>query len=203
MLKVKFGCAMAGSVDRSQNVTIKGMKWKDATEVSLYNLSLIIQARMEDIIGSVKSQIINAGFDHKKLIAGVVLTGGGSQLQYLKQLFEYHLGINTRIGQPLEYIANSDLSIYANPSYSTGIGLVRNGFEDADRKPFQNLEISEAQQLAQERAKLEEELKAEEALKAIHQVEVEEKPKKTGMGFWSSVIKTTSKIFEGEEDTNL
>jgi cell division protein FtsA len=205
MLKVKFGCAMAGSVDRGQNVTIKGMKWAPATEVSLYNLSLIIQARMEDIIGSVKSQIINAGFDNKKLIAGVVLTGGGSQLQYLKQLFEYHIGINTRIGQPLEYIANSDLNIYANPSYSTGIGLVRKGFEDTDRSPFQNLQVSEAQQLQEENTRIAEELEAARRLEILtaQTITIEEPVKKGGLGLFGRFNQLTKRIFEEEEDTNL
>ncbi len=198
MLKLNFGCAMAGSVDRNQNVTIKGMKWKEASEISLYNLSLIIQARMEDIIGSVKSQIINSGFDHKKLIAGIVLTGGGAQLKHLKQLFEYHLGIGTRIGYPLEYIANSDLEVFKNPSYSTGIGLIKKGFEDPDRVVSnKNLLFADAQ-LQQEKIDAEE--KVVHILEPIQETKVE--PKK-GMKFWESILNTTKKVFEGEEDTNL
>ena len=199
MLKLNFGCAMAASVDRNQNVTIKGMKWKDATEVSLYNLSLIIQARMEDIIGSVKSQIINSGFDHKKLIAGIVLTGGGSQLKHLKQLFEFHLGINTRIGYPLEYIANSDLDTFKNPSYSTGIGLIKKGFEDEERPAYQNVLYTELQEL---QSKIEEQKKLEPIAEPI-QMEEPITQKSKGMSIWGNLLKSTRMIFEGEEDTNL
>jgi cell division protein FtsA len=34
----------------------------------------------------------------KKLIAGIVLTGGGAQLKHIKQLVEYITGMDTRIG---------------------------------------------------------------------------------------------------------
>ena len=34
----------------------------------------------------------------KKLIAGIVLTGGGSQLNHLKQLVENITGMDTRVG---------------------------------------------------------------------------------------------------------
>ncbi|MEN9521982.1 MAG: cell division protein FtsA [Bacteroidota bacterium] len=200
VLKITYGNAMSQSVERNMNVSIRGMKWKESTEVSLYNLSLIIQARMEDIIGSVKSQLINSGFDHKKLIAGIVLTGGGSQLKNLKQLFEIQLGINTRIGYPLEYIANSDLSVFKNPAFSTGIGLIRNGYEDELRAKNHNVLYSEIPVI---------EAAAEKIVEPIADAEpitmpvAEEKIKKRGEGIWSSFLKTTQKIFEGEEDKNL
>ena len=199
VLKITYGNAMSQSVERNMNVSIRGMKWKESTEVSLYNLSLIIQARMEDIIGSVKSQLINSGFDHKKLIAGIVLTGGGSQLKNLKQLFEYHLGINTRIGYPLEYIANSDLSVFKNPSFSTGIGLIRKGYEDEIRTKNQNILYSEIPVMEAVIEKSPEPLPVEEVVVPV----AEEKVKKRGEGIWSSFIKTTQKIFEGEEDKSL
>ena len=52
-------------------------------------------------------EIKNYGHDDqkKKLIAGIVLTGGGSQLKHLKQLVEYITGMDTRIGYPNEHLA--------------------------------------------------------------------------------------------------
>ena len=41
----------------------------------------------------------------RKLIAGIVLTGGGSQLNHLKQLVEYITGMDTRIGFPGEHLS--------------------------------------------------------------------------------------------------
>ena len=74
-------------------------------------------------------------FLKKKLIGGIVVTGGGAQLKHVKQLFEYVTGLDTRIGLPTEHLANTnELDKLASPMYSTGIGLVLNGFNNLDRK---------------------------------------------------------------------
>jgi len=41
----------------------------------------------------------------KKLIAGIVLTGGGSQVKHLKQLVRIHHGTDTRIGIQSEHFS--------------------------------------------------------------------------------------------------
>jgi cell division protein FtsA len=203
ILKLNYGSAMAQEVDRNAIVSIKGMKWKESTEVSIYNLALIIQARMEDIIGAVKSHIINSGFDNRKLIAGIVLTGGGSQLKHLKQLFEWQTGITTRIGLPIEYIANSDLNIYKNPSFSTGIGLIKWGFENGE-KTIENRLQSEIilEPIVEEKI---EEVQPEtvELPVLVAEAEPETKNKKRGLGFWNKILDNTRMIFEGEEDKTL
>lgn len=66
----------------------------------------------------------------KKLIAGIVLTGGGSQLNHIKQLVEYITGMDTRIGYPNEHLAgNSDEEI-SSPLYATAVGLVMNSLRN-------------------------------------------------------------------------
>jgi cell division protein FtsA len=86
---------------------------------------------MEEIIDLVFYEIKNSGYQ-KKLIGGIVVTGGGAQLQHLTQLFEYMTGMDTRIGYPNEHLANTNnLTELASPIYSTGIGLVMKGFETA------------------------------------------------------------------------
>ena len=65
----------------------------------------IIEARMSEIIEQVHYEIRNSGFENK-LIAGIVLTGGGSQLRHIAQLFEFITGMETRIGYPTEHLAS-------------------------------------------------------------------------------------------------
>jgi len=69
-----------------------------------------------------------------KLIAGVVVTGGGAHLKNLVQLVEYVTGLDARIGLPIEHLASSKIDIVKHPMYSTGVGLVLNGFEDYEMK---------------------------------------------------------------------
>ncbi|HMI08486.1 MAG TPA: cell division protein FtsA, partial [Flavobacterium sp.] len=66
----------------------------------------------------------------KKLIAGIVLTGGGANLKHIKQLVEYITGMDTRIGYPNEHLAgNSDEEI-SSPLYATAVGLVMNSIQN-------------------------------------------------------------------------
>ena len=67
-------------------------------------------------------------------IAGIVLTGGGSQLRHLKQLVEYITGMDTRIGYPNEHLAGDTDKMTASPQYSTAVGLVMNAIEKQESK---------------------------------------------------------------------
>jgi cell division protein FtsA len=132
-LKVRFGSALASESRSNEVVCIPGLRGRDPKEITIHNLASIIQARMEEIIELVNYEIKNSGYA-KKLIGGIVVTGGGSQLKHLTQLFEYLTGMDTRIGYPTEHLANTNnLENLASPMYATGIGLVLNGFQTMDR----------------------------------------------------------------------
>src|SRR5690606_37067928 len=66
----------------------------------------------------------------KKLIAGIVLTGGGAQLKHIKQLVEYITGMDTRIGYPNEHLAGNSSEEISSPLYATAVGLVMNSLEN-------------------------------------------------------------------------
>jgi cell division protein FtsA len=128
LLKTKFGSALAQESQDNEIVCIPGLRGREPKEISIRNLSAIIQARMEEIIEHVYFEIKNSGFE-KKLIGGIVVTGGGSQLRNIKQLFEYITGMDTRIGYPTEHLAaNQKFDNITSPLFSTGLGLVIKGF---------------------------------------------------------------------------
>jgi len=122
-LKVKFGSALASENSESEVVAIPGLRGRPPKEITLKNLASIIQARMEEIIDHVHYEIKTSGFE-RKLIAGIVLTGGGAQLKHINQLMEFKTGIETRIGYPNEHLAKEVPEDMASPMYATGIGLV-------------------------------------------------------------------------------
>jgi cell division protein FtsA len=144
-LKVKFGSALATENKHNEIVCIPGLKGRDPKEISLRNLSDIIQARMEEILEHVHYEIRNSGFE-KQLIAGIVLTGGGSQLKHMKQLVEYITGMDCRIGYPNEHVAKAANDNLLIPAMSTGVGLVIHGL-DTMRK---GTEGGNAEPIAQE-----------------------------------------------------
>ncbi len=126
ILKVRFGSAWPGENKDNEIVSIPGLRGKDPKEISLKNLSKIIHARVEEIIQLVFSEIKSYGYENpqKKLIAGIVLTGGGSELKHIKQLVEYITGIDTRIGYPNEHLAGDSNPEISSPLYATAVGLV-------------------------------------------------------------------------------
>jgi len=146
LLKIKFGSAWPGENKDNEIVSIPGLRGRDPKEISLKNLSKVIHARVVEIIEQVYLEIRNYGHEEqkKKLIAGIVLTGGGSQLSHLKQLVEYITGMDTRIGYPNEHLAGDSDSETTSPMYATAVGLVltslnkRNGVHATSKTKVSN-----------------------------------------------------------------
>jgi len=136
LLKTKFGSAWPGENRETEIVSIPGLRGRDPKEISLKNLSKIIHARVVEIIEQVYVEIKNYGHEEqkKKLIAGIVLTGGGSQLNHLKQLVEYITGMDTRVGYPNEHLAGDSDGDITSPLYATAVGLVLDGLERQEKQ---------------------------------------------------------------------
>lgn len=151
LLKIKFGSAWPGENKDNEIVSIPGLRGREPKEISLKNLSKIIHARVVEIIDQVYMEIKNYGYDEnkKKLIAGIVLTGGGSELKHIKQLVEFVTGMDTRIGFPNEHLGNQNEEEYNSPSYSTAIGLVLKGLHrdiSGGETPMENEEETKSKE---------------------------------------------------------
>jgi cell division protein FtsA len=132
-LKVKFGKAIAEEASDYEIVSIPGLPNRPPKEVSLKNLAYIIEARMSEIIELVYAEIYRMGL-HEHLSAGIVLTGGGSQLQNLEQLTEYLTGLDTRIGYPNQHLGKGKIEAVKSPMHATGVGLVLAGYQAQDER---------------------------------------------------------------------
>ena len=130
-LKVKFGSALANEVFDNRIITIPGLKGRDHKEISEKNLARIIQARMEEVLDYVLWEIRRSGYE-RKLIGGIVLTGGGSLLANTDKLTEFHTGMSCRIGVPVEQLAHGYHERVSSPIFSTAIGLLLRGLNDLD-----------------------------------------------------------------------
>ncbi|NNM23476.1 MAG: cell division protein FtsA [Flavobacteriaceae bacterium] len=144
LLKIKFGSAWPGENKDNEIVSIPGLRGREPKEITLKNLSKIIHARVVEIVEQVYLEIKNYGHEEqkKKLIAGIVLTGGGSQLRHLKQLVEYITGMDTRVGYPNEHLAGDSDSETTSPMYATAVGLVMNSLESKERSAHLKKSVS-------------------------------------------------------------
>ena len=181
LLKTKFGSAWPGENRDNEIVSIPGLRGREPKEISLKNLSKIIHARVVEIIEQVFVEIKAYGHEdpRRKLIAGIVLTGGGAQLKHIKQLVEYITGMDTRIGYPNEHLAgNSDEEI-SSPLYATAVGLVMNSIQNGTQSAYR-IDLPEPEKIVVNKAPVTqvfeeenavEETKAEKIMKAHESTE--------------------------------
>lgn len=152
LLKIKFGSALASENQENEIVSIPGLRGREPKEISVRNLASIIQARMEEIIENVYYEIKNSGYE-KKLIAGIVITGGGAQLRHTVQLVEFITGMDTRIGYPNEHLAKGSDEL-KSPMYATGVGLVIKGFQDLEKKMKEEQTVLQGGKVKERKEKL-------------------------------------------------
>ncbi|MEZ4827631.1 MAG: cell division protein FtsA [Bacteroidia bacterium] len=134
LLKIQYGSALADAVTEDVVISIPGPRDRPAKEIHKSMLARVIQSRMEEITEFIAAEIKNSGYEDK-LVAGIVVTGGGSQLQHMKQCVEFVTGIDTRIGLPGEHLASGLVDEVNFPMYATGTGLVVMGLESSEYEP--------------------------------------------------------------------
>jgi len=207
-MKIQFGSALSDEAKSNTFITIPGIKGLSAKEISVKNLSSIIQARMSEIMDFVTYHLKLVGLDNKMLNGGIILTGGGSQLKHLLQLTEYITGLNARIGLPNEHLAGGHIEELAKPMYSTCIGLILKGyndFENNNRQLADNFFKVEAGQakvkgILQQGATIE---KNQTTVTAVDIEKVEMKQRRTIKDFMDSFKNNLIDMFKEEEDMHL
>lgn len=142
LLKEKFGSAWPGENKETEIVSIPGLRGRDPKEISLKRLSQIIHARVQEILEQSYLELKHYGCEEqkKKLIAGIVMTGGGSNLKHIRQLAEYITGMDVRIGFSNEHIVGDLAEKLSGPEYATSVGLLLKGIEKLEESQHEIIE---------------------------------------------------------------
>lgn len=128
LLKLKYGlCNMTKTVDTDQTISLAGK------QRTIEEIGDIIGARNEEIVRNVIARIEDSGYADK-LGAGVVITGGGSRLSGLKQVFVALMPKDAQIRLLTEPVVDVD---WAEPSWNKNDGsqmgllaVMANGYEN-------------------------------------------------------------------------
>jgi cell division protein FtsA len=202
LLKVKFGSAWPGENKDNEIVSIPGLRGREPKEISLKNLSKIIHARVVEIIEQVFTEIKLYGHEdpRKKLIAGIVLTGGGAQLQHIKQLVEYITGMDTRIGYPNEHLAGNSSEELSSPLYATAVGLMMNSIENQTESAVK-FEKSVPEKVSFQREKIIEPVQEvlQEVVQEVEKVEVESTETKIRRSFFEKYVDKIKDFLDNAE----
>lgn len=207
-MKVQFGSALSNETNANAYITIPGLKGMPAKEISVKNLSQIIQARMAEILDFVVYHLKQVGLDNRNLNGGVILTGGGAQLKHLIQLTEYATGLNARIGLPIEHLAPNHIEELKKPMYSTCIGLILKGYSDYENKckdfteQFKKVEVPK--NLTKETLfsnDTETNVSTYKNVVAVDETVMQQRKQK--LNFWDKMKNNIIDIFKEEEDSAL
>ncbi|MBI2766033.1 MAG: cell division protein FtsA [Chloroflexi bacterium] len=129
-VKCTYGAAYADPSMNHETVEIQAFGTQSLKVVPLMHVCEILQARGEEILEMVALELKRAGY-LDRLAAGIVLTGGSSQLRGFAEVAESRLGIPARVGRPHGYSGLSDL--IGTPAYATSIGLVEYALQGRER----------------------------------------------------------------------
>ncbi|MBD1576878.1 cell division protein FtsA [Vibrio sp. S11_S32] len=127
-IKIKFGCALSELVSKDDTVNVPSVGGRPSRSLQRQTLAEVIEPRYTELMGmanqiidSTQAKLREDGLKHH-LAAGVVLTGGASQIEGLVECAERVFRNQVRIGKPLEVRGLTDY--VKEPHHSTAVGLL-------------------------------------------------------------------------------
>lgn len=120
-LKIRHGHALQREVRADEIITMRPFGEERDVALSRQELAYIIEVRMEELFSLILREIKRSGYDNL-LPAGLVLTGGGSQLSGTLPLAREVLGMPVRLAGPTNLSGMVDQ--LQSPAYSTSVGLL-------------------------------------------------------------------------------
>jgi cell division protein FtsA len=120
-VKKQHGNAIKSEIGLEETFAVKPFGEDQPVRISRRDLCHIIEARVEEIFDLTLQEIKRSGYDGL-LPAGMILTGGSSQLPGMRQLASRVLGMPVRTAQPEKLLGLADK--LNSPAYSTSVGLL-------------------------------------------------------------------------------
>ena len=121
-IKISHGNAMKANVGLDDVFHIRPFGEKAAVQISTRDLAHIIEARTEEIFSLVLQEIKRSGYDGL-LPAGIVLTGGASNMDGVDDLASKVLGLPVQVVKPEGLLGMTDQ--LNSPAFSTSVGLLK------------------------------------------------------------------------------
>lgn len=125
-IKKSSACVLPSLLQGEESVEVPSVGGRSPRLLSRKILCEIVQPRAEEILTLVQQEVKRSGFE-KQLVAGAVLTGGGSLLEGLLELSEQILDMPVRRGYPKA--AEGLPESFRTPANSTAIGLILHGYK--------------------------------------------------------------------------
>ena len=115
---------MPQNVDSGETIQVPSVSKRPPKTIHRKALCQVITARYEELFALIQNEIRRSGFEDL-ITAGVVLTGGASNVEDAVELAESIFKMPVRMGVPQNISGLVD--VRENPSYATGVGLLLHG----------------------------------------------------------------------------
>jgi cell division protein FtsA len=132
-LKLRYGHANPQRVAGDEQVWAKVFGDRSERTFSRRFISQILEARGEEMCEMIKTKAEQSQYAHV-VPAGVVLTGGSSQLPGFADMARRVFGMPVRVGRPGEHVPVEGLSRQLqSPAFATSVGLLLWGLHEDNR----------------------------------------------------------------------
>jgi cell division protein FtsA len=121
-LKERWGVAYTPLVDPDETIELPSTPGQGIRQAKRELLAHIIHQRLDEVMGLVQKEIVEAGF-HDGLPAGVILTGGVAQMPGVVELAREVFAMPARMGTPSQRISGLVDSV-SSTRYAVAAGLV-------------------------------------------------------------------------------
>lgn len=128
-MKLKYGHTDPSTIDQSEMIEVTAFGEEGKSKVSRQHMAEIIRARVDEILHLVLTEVKRSGYDNL-LPAGVVLSGGASQLPGMAALAHDILKLPVRLGAPEELNGFADR--VSTPAFASSVGLAKWGLTHVD-----------------------------------------------------------------------
>lgn len=119
-VKLKYGAAYIEEDDINEELETRVYSTSDGRSIEISKIQLIVEARINEIIANVRKQIVNSNYGDK-LLAGIILTGGGSNMRNIDKAFLSDIKVDKvriakTVNQPILKVPS-----LANHKFDTGM----------------------------------------------------------------------------------
>ncbi len=125
-IKIQHGALQYDRIDINDTIDVPSVAKRPPKKVQRKALSQVITARYEELFALIAAELRRSGFEDF-ISAGIVLTGGGSNIPGAVELSEHMFSLPVRLGLPQHVSGLMD--VRQNPGYATGVGLLLHGVQ--------------------------------------------------------------------------
>ena len=136
-IKINYGSCDTSKANSQEVIDVPLVDGRSPKKINAKELASIIEQRVKELFELVTNELIRSKLINK-IASGIVITGGSSLMKNITDIAEKNFNQSVRIGYPQG--VDGLRQIIENPSYATGIGLIKRGKIDYENDQRRKIE---------------------------------------------------------------